>query len=234
MVNGGVTVLIIESCGEVFVATEDGSAGVKGNVLDVIRGEGLTADVMYACGPAPMLRALKEYAREQGKIISYDPNYRPPLWEDAETAREQMLRGLRLADVVKVSGEELQLLSGAAGLEEGSARLAGYGPSLILVSLGEKGAFYRLGQLTGRQPTFQVNTIDTNGAGDSFFGAVLHRLSGKSLADIRAMGREELEDILSFANAAGSITTTRKGSIPALPTLEEIEECRRTVPLFPL
>ncbi len=55
-----------ESCGEVFVATEDGSAGVKGNVLDVIRGEGLTADVMYACGPAPMLRALKEYAREQG------------------------------------------------------------------------------------------------------------------------------------------------------------------------
>ncbi len=175
-----------------------------------------------------------KYAREQGKIISYDPNYRPPLWEDAETAREQMLRGLRLADVVKVSGEELQLLSGAAGLEEGSARLAGYGPSLILVSLGEKGAFYRLGQLTGRQPTFQVNTIDTNGAGDSFFGAVLHRLSGKSLADIRAMGREELEDILSFANAAGSITTTRKGSIPALPTLEEIEECRRTVPLFPL
>ena len=55
-----------ESCGEVFVATEDGSAGVKGNVLDVIRAEGLTADVMYACGPAPMLRALKEYAREQG------------------------------------------------------------------------------------------------------------------------------------------------------------------------
>ena len=120
-----------------------------------------------------------EYAKSLGKIISYDPNFRPPLWDSVENAKEQMLRGLALADIVKVSEEELELLSGTADLEKGSSILAEKGPSLILVSLGAKGAFYRLGEMTGRQPTFDVKTIDTNGAGDSFFGAVLHRLAGR-------------------------------------------------------
>lgn len=173
-----------------------------------------------------------EYAKSLGKIISYDPNFRPPLWDSVENAKEQMLRGLALADIVKVSEEELELLSGTADLEKGSSILAEKGPSLILVSLGAKGAFYRLGGITGCQPTFDVKTIDTNGAGDSFFGAVLHRLAGKPLDSIRSMARGELEDILSYGNAAGSLTTTRKGSIPALPTEAEIEECRRTVPLL--
>ena len=149
-----------------------------------------------------------------------------------ENAKTQMLRGLALADIVKVSGEELELLSGTDDLERGSAILAEKGPSLILVSLGAQGAFYRLGSLTGFQPTYDVKTIDTNGAGDSFFGAVLHRVAGKSLEEIRALSRDELEDILAYGNAAGSLTTTRKGSIPALPTEAEIEECRRTVPLL--
>ena len=173
-----------------------------------------------------------EHAKKLGKLLSYDPNFRPPLWDSVENAKTQMLRGLALADIVKVSGEELELLSGTDDLERSSAILAEKGPSLILVSLGAQGAFYRLGSLTGFQPTYDVKTIDTNGAGDSFFGAVLHRLAGKSLEEIRALSRDELEDILAYGNAAGSLTTTRKGSIPALPTEAEIEECRRTVPLL--
>lgn len=172
------------------------------------------------------------YAKRRGKLVSYDPNFRAPLWDSVENAKTQMLRGLALADIVKVSEEELELLTGTRELVRGSELLAGYGPSLVLVSLGGDGAFYRCGELTGRQPTYDVKTIDTNGAGDSFFGAVLHRLAGKSLGDIRALSREELEDILSYGNAAGSLTTTRKGSIPALPDEAEIEACRRTVKLI--
>ena len=172
------------------------------------------------------------YAKRRGKLVSCDPNFRAPLWDSAENAKAQMLRGLALADIVKVSGEELELLTGTSDPERGSALLAGYGPSLVFVSLGGDGAFCRRGELTARLPAYDVQTVDTNGAGDSFFGAVLHRLAGKSLGDIRAPPREELEDILSYGNAAGSLTTTRRGSIPALPDEAEIEACRRTVKLI--
>ena len=172
------------------------------------------------------------YAKRRGKLVSCDPNFRAPLWDSAENAKAQMLRGLALADIVKVSGEELELLTGTSDPERGSALLAGYGPSLVFVSLGGDGAFCRRGELTARLPAYDVQTVDTNGAGDSFFGAVLHRLAGKSLGELRALTREELEDILSYGNAAGSLTTTRRGSIPALPDEAEIEACRRTVRLI--
>ena len=161
------------------------------------------------------------YAKRRGKLVSCDPNFRAPLWDSAENA-----------DIVKVSGEELELLTGTSDPERGSALLAGYGPSLVFVSLGGDGAFCRRGELTARLPAYDVQTVDTNGAGDSFFGAVLHRLAGKSLGELRALTREELEDILSYGNAAGSLTTTRRGSIPALPDEAEIEACRRTVKLI--
>ncbi len=172
------------------------------------------------------------YARSLGKLISYDPNYRPFLWESSEAAVPYMLEGLSLADVVKVSEEELELLSGSRDPEEGSLRLLEKGCTLVLVSMGEKGAFYRCGSLWGYRPTYQVHTIDTNGAGDAFFGAVLHRLSALSREEITRLSAEALEEILSYGNAAGSITTTRHGSIPALPTEEEILHCRETFPLL--
>ena len=103
---------------------------------------------------------------------------------------------------------------------------------LILVSLGAKGAFYRRGDTCGLLPTYDVKTIDTNGAGDAFFGAILSRLSKLELSETASLSREELEEILSYGNAAGSITTTRKGAIPALPTEEEIQRCRREAPLL--
>ena len=171
-------------------------------------------------------------AKEAGAVVSYDPNYRPLLWESPGEAKRWMREGLSLADIVKVSDEELTLLTGETDLERGSQKLLEAGASLALVSLGAKGAFFRLGELCGRQPTFDVRTVDTNGAGDSFFGAVLYRLCGKSLAEIRSLTREELEDVLSFGNAAGSMTTTRPGAIPALPTMEEVLACRAHTPLL--
>lgn len=171
-------------------------------------------------------------AKQAGCMISYDPNYRPPLWNNEKTAVAQMREGLSLADIVKVSEEEMVLLTGETGLEEGSRRIGNFGASLVLVSLGARGAFYRRGEQCGMVPTYDVKTIDTNGAGDAFLGAVHYCLRGKSREEVRRMTRDELEDILSFANAAGSLTTTKGGAIPAMPTLGEVEQCRRSVPLL--
>lgn len=176
--------------------------------------------------------AAVEIAKKAGCIISYDPNYRPALWNNVETAKEQMKAGLALADIVKVSEEEMVLLTGKNDLQEGSNELARYGASLVLISLGPKGAFYRKGELYEMLPTYNVKTVDTNGAGDSFLGAVHYRLREKTLAEIQKLSQEDMEDIISFANAAGSLTTTKGGAIPAMPTLEEIEFCRKTVPLL--
>lgn len=160
-----------------------------------------------------------EIARAAGVTVSYDPNYRAALWDNEERALQEMKAALPLADIVKVSDEELQLLTGTSHLELGSKALAEAGPWLVLVTLGADGVFYRMGGNTGHVPGRRVTVADTNGAGDTFFGAVLTKLTG--LSDMRAMAVQQLEVILRFANAAASITTSRSGAIPAMPTLAE-------------
>lgn len=169
-----------------------------------------------------------EKAKELGKVISYDPNYRPPLWNGEQEAVEQMKWGLSQADIVKVSEEEMELLTGIADIEKGSRELVSLGACIVLVSAGEKGAYYATADFTGHVPAYKVNTIDTNGAGDTFFAAMLYQLKGKNRAELEKISKEEWEAYIDFANAAGAITTTRSGAIPALPTLAEVEECMQT------
>lgn len=160
-------------------------------------------------------------ARAAGRLISYDPNYRASLWPDEKTAVERMLEPLPLVDILKVSDEELPLLTGTADLEAGSAILSARGIRLVLVTLGAEGVFYRWGEKTGRLPGLKVTVGDTNGAGDTFFGAALSRLV--KLESLAELDEERLRGILSFANKAAAITTSRHGAIPAMPTLEEVE-----------
>ena len=159
-------------------------------------------------------------AKELGAAVSYDPNYRASLWSDEKTAVEQMLEPLPLVDVLKVSDEELPLLTGTDDLEAGTAQLAEKGISLILVTLGPKGAFYRFQGRTGLVSGVPCKVGDTNGAGDTFFGAVLSQLA--KLESLDALSIPELERIVALANKAASITTSRHGAIPAMPTLEEV------------
>ena len=159
-------------------------------------------------------------ARELGATVSYDPNYRSSLWPDEKTAVERMLEPLPLVDVLKVSDEELPLLTGTDDLEAGTAQLAEKGISLILVTLGPKGAFYRFQGQTGLVPGVPCKVGDTNGAGDTFFGAALSQLARLDSPD--ALTVPELERIIALANKAASITTSRHGAIPAMPTLEEV------------
>ncbi len=166
------------------------------------------------------LQAVRQ-AKARGALISYDPNYRSSLWADEATAVERMLEPLELVDILKVSDEELPLLTGTEDLLQGSAALAAKGIRLVLVTLGADGAFYRFGTQTGRIPGVKVTVGDTNGAGDTFFGAALSRLVKRESLDTLTTG--ELEDILRFANRAAAVTTSRHGAIPAMPTLEEME-----------
>lgn len=159
-------------------------------------------------------------ARENGCLVSYDPNYRASLWESPEEAIREMKDALPLCDILKISDEELPLLTGTDDPVEGSRMLAGLGIRLIFITLGANGAFFRLGEDTGSVPGIKVKVGDTNGAGDTFFGAALSKLVKE---DLNKLTLNRVEEIAAFANKAASITTSRHGAIPAMPRLEEIE-----------
>ena len=159
-------------------------------------------------------------AKASGAIVSYDPNYRASLWPDEETAVRNMTEPLSMVDILKVSDEELPLLTGCTDPEKGSARLAEKGVRLVLVTLGAHGAFYRFDGHTGHVPGVPCQVGDTNGSGDTFFGAALSQLV--KLDSLDQLTVPELERILAFANKAASITTSRHGAIPAMPTLAEV------------
>ena len=159
-------------------------------------------------------------AKAGGALISYDPNYRASLWSDEGTAVARMAEPLPMVDVLKVSDEELPLLTGTADLGVGSQILADKGIALVLVTLGAEGAYYRFGPHTGHVPGVKVTVGDTNGAGDTFFGAALAQLAKlEGLSDLTV---PQLEAILRVANKAAAITTSRHGAIPAMPTCAEI------------
>lgn len=165
-----------------------------------------------------------ETARALGAVITYDPNYRANLWPDRDTAIRRMRKPLDMVDILKISDEELPLLADTDDLEAGTAALAEHGIRLILVTLGPNGVFYRFGGKTGTVPGVPCTVGDTNGAGDTFFGAFLSRLSRLDGPD--CLTADMLEEMLAFANKAASITASRRGAIPAMPTLEEMKTRR--------
>jgi fructokinase len=177
------------------------------------------------------VREAARYAKSRGKIVSFDPNYRPFLWKDEREAKAEIGKLVCAADILKVSEEEMALLTGESGVEKGAAILAERGPTVALVSLGAKGAYFLCAGGGGFLPAYSVKTVDTTGAGDAFLGAVHYRLREKSLEDLRRISCAELADIVDFANAAGSLTTAKRGAIPALPSIDEIKMCRASVPL---
>lgn len=162
-------------------------------------------------------------AHKNGGLVSYDPNYRPVLWANQAEAAEWMTIPLPLVDIIKLSEEELPLLTGTTDLEEGTRILEDRGLSLIMVTLGGEGVFCRWKGEAWKQPGVPVKVADTNGAGDTFLGAVLSRLCARGEKPLEGLARAELEDILAFANRAAAFTCSRSGAIPAMPTLAELE-----------
>lgn len=155
-----------------------------------------------------------DYAHSRGMLLSYDPNLRLSLWPDAESARHGMLTGLNYANIVKVSDEEVQFLTGSADI----APLWRDGLQIIVVTHGAGGASVYTRKERFDYPGFRVNAVDTTGAGDAFVGALL-----VGILEHWGDHLTYLKDILCFANAAGALATTQRGAIPALPTRAAVD-----------
>lgn len=166
-------------------------------------------------------------AREKGVLISYDPNYRAALWDSEKEAVRWMKTPFDLVDILKLSDEELVLLTGTDDLEAGSGILMKNGIRLVMITLGSEGVFYRLrggeeaDDVCGTVPAEKVSVCDTNGAGDTFLGAVLARIAENGGIHTDSA---RLEEVLRFANRAAALTCSRPGAIPAMPTIEELGE----------
>ena len=167
------------------------------------------------------LHALK-IAEEAGCLRSYDPNLRPPLWPNLEVAKENILELMAHCDILKISDNEIQWLSGKEDYDEGIAWLRSqFDIPLIFLTLGKDGSRAYCGDVRTQQAGFKLNTIETTGAGDTFFGSVLHQILEKGF---RPYTKEELDEMLRFANAAAALVTTRRGALRVMPSKDEIAE----------
>lgn len=167
-------------------------------------------------------------AKESGAVISFDPNLRPPLWKSLEDARVQVAYGLGQCDVLKISDNEIQWFTGEEDFDAGIAKLREqYRIPLILLSMGRDGsrAYYKDLKVDAA-PFLQESTIETTGAGDTFGGSCLHYILKYGLDNL---DEEKLKEMLTFANAAASIVTTRKGALRVMPEVEEVESFIQSV-----
>lgn len=166
--------------------------------------------------------AAVEYCRKQGKLISFDPNLRKPLWRDLEEAKKQMLWGLAHADVVKISDEEVEFLFGL-GVQAGAAHiLKEFGVKLVFVTCGPEGCWFDNGTARGMTPSLRdIKVLDTTGAGDIFGGSAMWKLlqTGKAPADLT---EGDLRDVTAFACTSAGLSTTRPGGISSVPAYEEV------------
>lgn len=165
-------------------------------------------------------------AKDKGLLISFDPNLRPPLWSSLELAKEQMEYGFGFCDILKISDNEIQFVSGMEDYDEGIRYLQEkYQIPLILLTMGKDGsrAYYK--GMRVERAGFKCNTIETTGAGDTFCGSSLNYILEH---DFENLTEEQLGEMLTFANAAAAIVTTRKGAIRAMPEKEEVESLIRS------
>lgn len=162
-------------------------------------------------------------AKEAGAVISFDPNLREPLWNSLEDAKEQVAYGLSQCDVLKISDNEIQWFTGEEDYDAGIAKLREqYDIPLIMLSMGKDGsrAYYKDLRVEVK-PFLQEKTIETTGAGDTFGGCCLNYVLEYGLHN---MDEKKLKEMLTFANAAASIITTRKGALRVMPEEKEVRE----------
>ena len=166
--------------------------------------------------------ALMKYAKKHNKIITFDPNLRVLLWDDLQDAKVQIEKGLMLADIVKLSEEELYFLTDIKNPSEACAALMDiYDIQLLLITFGSEGcASYHQG-LYQHIPSFSVKAIDTTGAGDGFFGGFISQWMRNGMK-LRLTSRE-LALYCRYANACGAIATTQKGAIGSLATEASVQ-----------
>ncbi len=184
-------------------------------------------DILHFCSvdlcDAPVKKAhvaAIKRAREAGALISFDPNLRYSLWKSADELLSTVRQFLPLADIVKVSDEELCDITGISDEKEAVMRLFEGEVKLVFVTKGKGGASAYTKDAEAWQPTdTSSKVVDTTGAGDSFIGTILYQLLGRGIS---ALTREELSEMLKRANRAATVVVSREGAIPAMPTHKEV------------
>ena len=162
-------------------------------------------------------------AEKAGTLISFDPNLRPPLWKSLDDAKEAVLYGLAHCQILKISDNEIQWLTGEEDYSKGEEWInERYHIPLVLVSMGKQGsrAYYN-NMMVEAAPFLQKDTIETTGAGDTFCGCVLHYICEHGICNLT---KDNLREMLVYANAAASLITTRKGALRVMPDSKEVEE----------
>lgn len=169
-------------------------------------------------------RAAVMKAKEAGALLSFDPNIRFALWESKEEAKQNIVWGMKYADILKISEDELCFMTGTTDVEKGSLALQQqFGIPWIVVTLAEKGCYYRLAGNEGYVPGFRTKAVDTTGAGDAFLGCLLYKILEAGI-EINQLAKEQIVGMLTFANAGGALVTTRKGALQSMPTTDEINK----------
>lgn len=167
-----------------------------------------------------------DVAKENGLLVSFDPNLREPLWENLDQAKEEILYGMSKCDILKISDNEMEFMTGTTDYNKGVEMLREqFDIPLICVTLGREGsrAFYK-DMIVEAAPFVREDTIETTGAGDTFEACTLNYILEHGLEDLT---EENLKEMLTFANAGASIITTRKGALKVMPKKEEIEKVIR-------
>ncbi|MGG3987220.1 carbohydrate kinase family protein [Bacillus smithii] len=188
-------------------------------------------DILHFCSvdlvESPMKKAhIKaiHLAKEKGSIISFDPNVRIPLWNNPETCRKTILEFVPMAHILKISEEELEFITGISNINEAIQSLFTGDVRAIIYTKGAEGVELYLKGEVYQSPGYRVEVQDTTGAGDAFIGGFLYQLLEKGVRQetLEKILREHHQEVLSFANASGALTTSGKGAIPSIPTKEEI------------
>lgn len=165
------------------------------------------------------------YAKSKGKLISFDPNLREPLWDNLDQAREQILWGLRQADIVKISDNEVEFVFGCSPEEGAQKLIREFGVKLVFATLGPDGAYFCNPKCSGTagKLTTPVKIVDTTGAGDICGGTALREVL-RSGAAPDALDEAALTNIVRLACATATLSATRFGGISSVPTREEVLE----------
>ncbi|WP_426351154.1 carbohydrate kinase family protein [Alloiococcus sp. CFN-8] len=189
-------------------------------------------DILHFCSvdlvDSPMkgahLKAIKA-AKERGAIISFDPNVRLPLWDSPKECRFTIQSFIPLADIVKVSHEELGFITGVSEVEASIKKLFTGDVKAVILTQASEGCSLYIRNNKYSINGFGVKVLDTTGAGDAFVGGMLFKLieKGATQSNLEEVLEEHYEEILTFANGSGALSTTGHGAISSFPSKGEVE-----------
>ena len=171
-----------------------------------------------------------DLARENGAMISFDPNYRPTLWSGADAARRAIKDAYKHCHLVKISDEEWEVATGFSDIQAGVQAVLSEGVELLVISRGAKGALATNGAYFIEAPPVEVEVVETTGAGDGFLAAIIAELlpERERLGSLAKVSESKLAETLARANCVGAMACMQPGAIPALPTRAEVETFMRT------